>query len=161
MRRRFARTALAFAARGNGAFLVSCIVAAGAIAVIAAAVLFWDDSEPARNFGILLSLSIALPVALWRIILQARQATAAESSARTGASAAATAQREALDHQLRTGTEMVTSETKASRAAGAFLLERLANDHPSEYDQVVYEVLTAARSASAGTSGEGAGDGGK
>ena len=143
MRRRFVRTALAFAGRGNGAFLVSCIVAAGAIAVIAAAVLFWDDSEPARNFGILLSLSIALPVALWRIILQARQATAAESSARTGASAAATAQREALDHQLRTGAELVTSDSHPARIVGAYLLDRLAADRPGNYDDVVWRVLEA------------------
>lgn len=143
MRRRPARTALAFAARGNGALLVSAIVAAGATAVIIAAVLFWNDSEPARNFGLLLSLAIALPVALWRIILQTRQAAAAESSARTGASAAATAQREALDNQLRTGAEMIAGDSHSARVVGAYLLDRLAADHPDDYDDVVWHVLQA------------------
>ena len=135
MSRALARAALSIASRGNGALLV---------AVTAAAVLFWNDSEPARNFGLLLSLSIALPVALWRIILQARQAAAAESSAQTSAQSQTTAHREALDNQLRTGTEMLTSDSSAARAAGAFLLERLAVDHSLEYDQVVSDVLAAA-----------------
>lgn len=145
MSRPLARAALSIASRGNGALLVSCIVAAGVIAVIAAAVLFWNDSEPARNFGLLLSLAIALPVALWRIILQARQAAAAESSAQTSAQSQTTAQREALDNQLRTGTEMITSDSSAARRAGIFLLRRLAEEHSADYDDVVREIFRAAR----------------
>lgn len=128
--------------------IVALVVVAALVGVIALALLLWDESEAVRNFAILASLAIAVPVGLWRILVAARQAGAAERSAEAGASAAEISQREALDNQLRTGAEMVTRDTAAVRAAGAFLLERLAVDHPFEYDQVVAEVLASVRNAS-------------
>lgn len=128
--------------------IVAIVVVAALGGVIALALLLWDESEAVRNFAILASLAIAVPVGLWRILVAARQAGAAERSAEAGASAAEISQREALDNQLRTGAEMITGGTGAVRAAGAFLLERLAADHPFEYDQVVTEVLASARGAS-------------
>lgn len=128
--------------------IVALVVVAALVGVIALALLLWDESEAVRNFAILASLAIAVPVGLWRILVAARQAGAAERSAEAGASAAEISRREALDNQLRTGAEMITGGTGAVRAAGAFLLERLAAEHPFEYDQVVTEVLASARGAS-------------
>ena len=135
---------------------IVALVVAALVGVIALALLLWDESETVRNFAILASLAIAVPVGLWRILVAARQAGAAERSAEAGASATEISRREALDNQLRTGAEMIAGGTGAVRAAGAFLLERLAADHPLEYDQVVSEVLAAARSAAASGSGEDA-----
>lgn len=136
--------------------IVALVVVAALVGVIALALLLWDESEAVRNFAILASLAIAVPVGLWRILVAARQAGAAERSAEAGASVAEISRREALDNQLRTGAEMVTGDTAAVRAAGAFLLERLAVDHPLEYDQVVAGVLAAARSTTTSGNGEDA-----
>lgn len=142
--------------RLDGAFVVIAIVAVGLAGAIAISLVFWRESEAVRNFAILASLAIAVPIGVWRIVLTARQAGAAERSAEAGASAAEISRREALDNQLRTGAEMIAGSTGAVRAAGAFLLERLAADHPLEYDQVVSEVLAAARDATANGNGEDA-----
>ena len=136
------------ARRLDGAFVVIAIATVGLAGAIAISLIFWRESEAVRNFAILASLAIAVPIGVWRIVLTARQAGAAERSAEAGAAAAEISRREALDNQLRTGAEMITGGTGAVRAAGAFLLERLAADHPFEYDQVVTEVLASARGAS-------------
>ena len=128
----------------DAGFVILAIAAVALIGVVAISLVFWRESDIVRNFAILASLAIAVPVGLWRIGVAARQASAAERSAETGVQSQATAQREALDNQLRTGTEMLTSSSLPIRTAGAFLLERLADEHPHEYDDVVWSILRAA-----------------
>ena len=130
--------------RFDSPFIVLAIAAAALIGVVVISLVFWRESGIVRNFAILASLAIAVPVGLWRIAVAARQASAAERSAETSVQSQATAQREALDNQLRTGTEMLTSSSIPIRTAGAFLLERLADEHPNEYDDVVWRILRAA-----------------
>ena len=134
--------------RLDGAFVVVAIVAVALIGAIVIALVFWRESDAVRNFAILASLAIAVPVGVWRMILTARQAEAAERAAQTGASAAETSRREALDNQLRAGVEMTGSDDLATRAAGTYLLERLAAEYPTDYDAVVREVLPVARQQS-------------
>ena len=135
--------------------IVALVVVAALVGVIALALLLWDESEAVRNFAILASLAIAVPVGLWRILVAARQAGAAERSAEAGASAAEISRREALDNQLRTGAEMIGSDDLATRAAGTYLLERLAAEHPDDYDEVVREALRVSRQQSESDSDAG------
>lgn len=127
--------------------VIFAIAAAALVGVVAISIVFWRESDIVRNFAILASLAIAVPVGLWRIAVAARQASAAERSAEASAESAAVSRREALDAQLRTGTEMVNSEFRATRVAGAYLLRRLASDHSGEYDEIVRRVLGSSRIA--------------
>ena len=123
--------------------VVAFVVLAALIGVVALALLLWDESEAVRNFAILASLAIAVPVGLWRILVAARQASAAERSATAGASAAETSRREALDAQLRAGAAMIADQNPGARAAGGYLLKRLAEEHADDYNDVVAAVLAA------------------
>ena len=143
------------ARRLDGASVVIAIVAVGLAGAIAISLVFWRESEAVRNFAILASLAIAVPIGVWRIVLTARQAGAAERSAEAGASAAEISRREALDNQLRTGAEMIGSDDLATRAAGTYLLERLAAEHPDDYDEVVREALRVSRQQSESDSDAG------
>ena len=133
--------------RFDSPFIVLAIAAAALIGVVVISLVFWRESDIVRNFAILASLAIAVPVGLWRIAVAARQASAAERSAEASAESAAVSRREALDAQLRAGTEMINSELRATRVAGAYLLRRLATEHGDEYDEIVRRVLGSSRAA--------------
>ena len=83
-----------------------------------------------RNFGLVIAAGIALPLAIWRSIVAARQAT--------------TAQLGLLNERYQKGAEMLGSKVLAVRLGGIYALARLArDDHSGDYHTQVMSLLCA------------------
>ena len=83
-----------------------------------------------RNFGLVIAAGIALPLAIWRSIVAARQAT--------------TAQLGLLNERYQKGAEMLGSKVLAVRLGGIYALVRLArDDHSGDYHTQVMSLLCA------------------
>ena len=82
-----------------------------------------------RNFGLLIVAVIALPLAIWRSIVAARQAT--------------TAQRGLLNERYQKGAEMLGSKTPPVRLGGIYALARQAREQPEDYHTQIMRILCA------------------
>ena len=90
----------------------------------------WESwSAIIRNFGLVIAAGIALPLAIWRSIVAARQAT--------------TAQRGLLNERYQKGAEMLGSEGLSVRLGGIYTLARLAREHPGDYHMQIMSLLCA------------------
>ena len=72
-----------------------------------------------RNFGLVIAAVIALPLAIWRSIVAARQAT--------------TAQLGLLNERCKKGADMLASEKLTVRLGGIYTLAWLAREYPGDY----------------------------
>ena len=72
-----------------------------------------------RNFGLVIAAVIALPLAIWRSIVAARQAT--------------TAQLGLLNERCQKGADMLASEKLTVRLGGIYTLAWLAREYPGDY----------------------------
>ena len=102
----------------------------GILFVIAASVLvsiaYWDSlnvvesiSATIRNLALVVSVVIALPLAIWRSMVAEQQAK--------------TAYRGLLNERYQKGSEMMGSNILSVRLGGIYALRRLAEEHPEEY----------------------------
>ena len=91
-----------------------------------ASVAFWDSlnanessSATIRNLALVVSVVVALPLAIWRSMVAARQAE--------------TAYRGLLNERYQKGSEMLGSNVLSVRLGGIYALRSLAEEHPEEY----------------------------
>ncbi len=106
------------------------------IAVTVLSIIFWcwlsdgeSGSTTIRNLGLVVAAIIGLPLAVWRSIVAARQAT--------------TAQRGLLNERYQKGEEMLGSEGFSVRLGGIYALARLAREHPGDYHTQIMSLLCA------------------
>ena len=91
-----------------------------------------SNSDTIRNAGILIGGVVALLFAIWRSVVAQKQAN--------------TAQQSLLNERYQRGVEMLGSETTSVRLGGIHALQRLAEDHPSEYHiQIMLTLCTSVR----------------
>ena len=90
----------------------------------------WESwSAIIRNFGLVIAAGIALPLAIWRSIVAARQAT--------------TAQGGLLNERYQKGAEMLGSKVLPVRLGGIYALARLAREDPEDYHVQIMSLLCA------------------
>ena len=101
-----------------------------------ASVIFWDalnanesSSATVRNLALVISVVIALPLAIWRSMVAARQAE--------------TAYRGLLNERYQKGSEMIGSNVLSVRLGGIYALRRLAEEHPEEYHVQIMRLFCA------------------
>ena len=82
-----------------------------------------------RNFGLVIAAGIALPLAIWRSIVAARQAT--------------TAQLGLLNERYQKGSEMLGNKGLSVRLGGIYALARLARERPRDYHVQIMGFLCA------------------
>ena len=82
-----------------------------------------------RNFGLVIAAGIALPLAIWRSIVAARQAT--------------TAQLGLLNERYQKGVEMLGNKGLSVRLGGIYALARLARERPRDYHVQIIGFLCA------------------
>lgn len=92
-----------------------------------------SNSTTIRNVGLVVGGIIAIGLAVWRSKVAERQADAAQQQADVAQQQADVAQRGLLNERYQRGAEMLGSETIAVRLGGIYALQRLAEEHPSEY----------------------------
>ena len=80
-----------------------------------------------RNFGLLIVAVIALPLAIWRSIVAARQAE--------------TAKRGLLNERYQKGAEMLDSGGLSGRIGGIYALAGLAREDPKDYHTKIMRLL--------------------
>ena len=78
-----------------------------------------SGSTTIRNLGLVIVAVIALPLAVWRSMVAAKQAD--------------TAQQGLLNERYQTGAGMLGSDVLSVRLGGIYTLERLAKDHAKDY----------------------------
>ena len=101
-----------------------------------ASVAYWDSlnvnessSATIRNLTLVVSVVIALPLAIWRSVVAARQAE--------------TAYHGLLNERYQKGSEMLGSNVLSVRLGGIFALRRLAEEHPEEYHVQIMRLFCA------------------
>ena len=77
---------------------------------------------------------IALPLAVWRSMVAARQADTAQRQSET-------AQRGLLNERYQKGAEMLGSTVLSVRLGGIYALARLAEDHPYQYHVPIFQLF--------------------
>ena len=99
-----------------------------------ASVAFWDSlnanessSATIRNLALVVSVVVALPLAIWRSMVAARQAE--------------TAYRGLLNERYQKGSEMLGSKLLSVRLGGIYALRSLAEEHPEEYHVQIMRVF--------------------
>ena len=116
---------------------------------------FWDwlsgnesGSTTIRNIGLVIAGSVALPLAVWRGVVADKQASAAlqqaSSTRRQAGSAqrqAASAQRGLLNERYQKGAGMLGSDVLSVRLGGIYALQRLAEEHPTEYHLQIMRLM--------------------
>ncbi len=95
-----------------------------------------DTSNTAaiRNVALVIGGIVAILIALWRSLVAERQATAAQRQTET-------AERVYLSDRYRQAASMLGDNELPVRLGGIFSLERLAEDHPSEFRREVIRLL--------------------
>ena len=110
------------------------------VLVVAAAsvisIMYWDwlsiresNGSTIRNVVLAAAAGIALPLAVWRSIVAARQAE--------------TAQRGLLNERYQKGAEMLDSAVLSVRLGGIYALAGLAEDHPNQYHVPIFQLFCA------------------
>lgn len=129
--------------RALAGVLAASITALVSVALLAAV---WDGpSSDVRNYGLIVAAIIAFPLAIWRSLVAHRQARAGESQAAVAAEQARLAgDRETAGRMFR-AAELLGSGNPAVRLTGVRMLERIADDHPGAYDDLVTEILQVER----------------
>ena len=87
-----------------------------------------------RNFGLVIAAGIALPLAIWRSIVAARQAATAQRQSET-------AQRGVLNERCQKGAELLGSKVLPVRLGGIYALAQLAREHPGDYHTQIMSLL--------------------
>ena len=82
-----------------------------------------------RNIVISVAAMVALPLAIWRSVVAARQVK--------------TAQRSLLNERYQRGAEMLGSEVLSVRVGGIYALARLAREYPGDYHTQIMRLLCA------------------
>ena len=95
-----------------------------------------SNSDTIRNISLVVGGVAALIVALWRSIVAARQATAAQQQAET-------AQRVLLNERYQRAAEMLGSNVLSVRLGGIHGLQRLAEEDPNQYHIPIMGLLCA------------------
>lgn len=122
-------------------------VAAAAVAALVCVALLaaiWDvPSSDVRNYGLIVAAIIAFPLAIWRSLVAHRQARAGESQAAVAAGQARLADDRETAARMFRAAELLGSDNPAVRLTGVRMLERIADDHPGAYDDLIREALQA------------------
>ena len=129
--------------RALAAVLAASVAALVCVALLAA---FWDGpSSDVRNYGLIVAAIIAFPLAIWRSLVAHRQARAGESQAEAAAEQARLADEGETATRMFRAAELLGSDNPAVRLTGVRMLERIADDHPGVYDDLVREILQVER----------------
>ena len=129
--------------RALAAVLAASIAALVCVALLAA---LWDGpSSDVRNYGLIVAAIIAFPLAIWRSLVAHRQARAGESQAEAAAEQARLADEGETAARMFRAAELLGSDNPAVRLTGVRMLERIADDHPGVYDDLVKEILQVER----------------
>lgn len=124
------------------------VTAASIAALVCVALLaaVWDGpSSDVRNYGLIVAAIIAFPLAIWRSLVAHRQARAGESQAAAAAEQARLADAGETAARMFRAAELLGSDNPAVRLTGVRMLERIADDHPGVYDDLVREILQVER----------------
>ena len=129
--------------RALAAVLAASVAALVCVALLAA---LWDGpSSDVRNYGLIVAAIIAFPLAIWRSLVAHRQARAGESQAAAAAEQARLADAGETAARMFRAAELLGSDNPAVRLTGVRMLERIADDHPGVYDDLVREILQVER----------------
>ena len=129
-------------------WVVLVVIAASVISII-----YWDwlsararesNSSTIRNIVLAAAAVIALPLAIWRSKVAARQAE--------------TAQLGLLNDRYQKGAEMLGSKMLPVRLGGIYALARLAREHPEDYHTQIMSLLCAFVRHPTGKADDEAGD---
>ncbi|MCY4514965.1 MAG: pentapeptide repeat-containing protein [Candidatus Tectomicrobia bacterium] len=96
-----------------------------------------SSSATIRNLALVVSVAIALPLAIWRSMVAGRQAE--------------TAYRGLLNERYQKGSEMLGSRVLSVRLGGIYALRRLSEEHPEEYHLQIMRLFCAYVRDSMGT----------
>ena len=99
-----------------------------------------SSSTTIRNLGLVIAATIALPLAIWRSMVAARQADAARKQSET-------AQRGLLNERYQKGAEMLGSNVLVVRLDGIYALVRLSPRAPRRLLHADYESPRCVRAA--------------
>ena len=126
----------------SGEFWITLSVAVVMIEVLLV-ILLWDwlsgdesGSATIRNIGLVLAGSLAIPLAIWRAVVADRQASSTQHQT-------AIAQQGLLNERYQKAAEMLGSEVLSVRMGGIYALQRLAEEHPTQYHVQVIRLLCA------------------
>lgn len=118
--------------------IVAALAVTGLATIALVGALTEAGAGEVNGYGMLVFAIITVPVVLWGTVWRQRQAAASRQQAETS-------HREALDSRLRHGAEMMNSEHEGVKIAGRHLLETLAAEYPTEYAELVAQIITAAK----------------
>ena len=129
--------------RALAAVLAASVAALVCVALLAA---LWDGpSSDVRNYGLIVAAIIAFPLAIWRSLVAHRQARAGESQAEAATEQARLADEGETAARMFRAAELLGSDNPAIRLTGVRMLERIADEHPGVYDDLVREILQVER----------------
>ena len=116
----------------SGEFWITLSVAVMVVEVLLVVVL-WDwlakdesGSATIRNIGLVIAGSLAIPLAIWRAVVAAKQASSAQRQTTTG-------QQGLLNERYQKAAEMLGNENLFVRLGGVYTLQALIEEYPEQY----------------------------